>query len=82
MSDQFKTKRQILPYEIKPTIVGEKVTIKNTRGQILTVSRDEIFRQLMRDDLDPHRRKMYEAARDALLAVDNMPSPFRGLHHA
>jgi len=66
MFDPQKTIRQKLPYQIKPCIVGEKVQITNTRGQMLIVSRDEITRMLLRDDLDPHRRKMYEAARDVL----------------
>ena len=66
MFDPTKTIKQKLPYQIKPCIVGEKVQITNTRGQTLIVSRDEITRQLLRDDLDPHRRKMYEAARDVL----------------
>ena len=67
MSDPQKTIRQKMPYQIKPCIVGEKVIITNTRGQTLTVSRDEITRMLLRDDLDPHRRKMYEAAYDVLV---------------
>jgi len=34
------------------------------------VSHDEITRQLSRNDLDPHRRKMYEAAQEALRKVN------------
>jgi len=66
MFDPQKTIRQKMPYQIKPCIVGKKVIITNTRGQTLTVSRDEITKILNRDDLDPHRRKMYEAAKEVL----------------
>ena len=66
MFDQNKTLRSQLPYHFKPCIVGDKIEIVNTRGQTLIVSRDEITRQLNRADLDTHRRRMYEAARDEL----------------
>lgn len=61
----YETIKQKLPYQMHVTLF-DKVTITNTRGQVLVVSRDQITRQLSRDDLDVHRRKMYEAARDLL----------------
>jgi CBS-domain-containing membrane protein len=65
MYDPQTTIKQKLPYDIKVTLF-DKVQITNTRGQVLVVSRDEITRILNRDDLDAHRRKMYEAAKEAL----------------
>lgn len=72
MFDPNKTIRNQLPYHFEPTIVGDKIKIVNTRGQTLIVSRDEITRQLNRDDLDTHRRRMYEAARDALRKTNRL----------
>ena len=63
------TRKQILPYEFSLIIHPEReprIRIINTRGQTLVVGRAEIERQLGREDLDPHRRRMYEAALDAL----------------
>ena len=62
------TRRQILPYEFEVLLggVGEKIRITNTKGESMVVSRDDITRQLLREDLDTHRRRMYEAARDEL----------------
>ena len=56
-----KTIRKALPYDFQ-LLVNGKVCISNTRGQRLNVTRSQVERQLERDDLDPHRRKMYEAA--------------------
>lgn len=56
----LKTVRHILPYEIWLMLNG-KACIKNTRGQILCVTRGEVEKILQRDDLDAHRRRMYEA---------------------
>jgi len=55
------TVKRILPYSIQRTPNG-KVWIKNTRGQVLIVDKNQIVRQLERKDLDVHRRRMYEAA--------------------
>lgn len=55
-----QTKKQILPYQFVHLIDG-RVTIHNTNGQRLTVTREQVERQLQRDDLDVHRRRMYEA---------------------
>jgi hypothetical protein len=63
------TKKQILPYEfslLKKPNQPTRVQIKNTRGQIIAVTESEILRQLERQDLDPHRRRMYEAALQTL----------------
>ena len=56
-----KTIRKALPYDFQLLLNG-KVCISNTRGQRLNVTRSQVERQLERDDLDAHRRKMYEAA--------------------
>lgn len=66
MSNPFQTVKQVLPYKFVPQIAGDKIAIHNMRGQTLVVSRDEITRQLMREDLDPHRRRMYERAKEVL----------------
>ncbi len=55
------TKKRILPYEFQLLLNG-KICILKTNGQQLIVSRGEVEHILQRDDLDPHRRKMYEAA--------------------
>lgn len=60
-TDPLQTKRQILPYEFIPLPNG-KVCILKTNGQRLNVTQAEVQHILKRDDLDPHRRKMYEAA--------------------
>lgn len=59
------TKKRIQPYDFK--VDGETVTITNTRNQTLRVTRTQIVNQLQRDDLDAHRRVMYEGA---LVAMD------------
>jgi len=55
------TKRHIQPYKYQRLMNG-KICICKTNGQMLIVSRDEVQHILRRDDLDPHRRNMYEAA--------------------
>lgn len=57
----IQTQKQILPYEFIPLPNG-KVCILKTNGQRLNVTRAEVEHQLQRDDLDAHRRRMYEAA--------------------
>ena len=56
-----RTRKQILPYDFQ-LLVNGKVAIKKTNGQRLDVTRSQVEFQLQRDDLDAHRRKMYEAA--------------------
>jgi hypothetical protein len=61
-TDLTQTRRQILPYDFQLLLNG-KVAIKKTNGQSpLIVTRSQVENMLQRDDLDPHRRKMYEAA--------------------
>ena len=60
-TDPHKTVRRALPYRIQKLING-KAAITNLKGQTLIVSRGEIENQLQREDLDVHRRRMYEAA--------------------
>lgn len=55
------TVRQVLPYNFRFLLTG-KMVIENTRGQSLIVSKGEVQRILQHDDLDVHRRRMYEAA--------------------
>jgi hypothetical protein len=69
MLDQFKTKRQISPYRFTVDLFGKHVYIENTSGEHLILDRDDITRALNNTDLDPHRRKMYEQARDVLRAA-------------
>lgn len=55
------TKRQVLPYNFRFLLNG-KLVIENTRGQTLIVTQDQVQRVLQCEDLDVHRRRMYEAA--------------------
>ena len=55
------TVRQILPYRFQLCLSG-KLAITNLRDQTLLVSPSEVMNILQRDDLDVHRRRMYEAA--------------------
>lgn len=57
-----KTVRQVLPYKFQLLMNG-KMAIKKTSGQCLIVSLGEVDAILQREDLDVHRRKMYEAAK-------------------
>jgi hypothetical protein len=57
-----QTIRNQLPYRFESLPQPGKIKIVNVREQILIVTRDEIERQLEREDLDVHRRRMYEAA--------------------
>jgi hypothetical protein len=61
-SDPNKTIRHTLPYSFRMRPDGTKLAITNLRGQVLMVSRAEVSNILAKDDLDPHRRRMYEAA--------------------
>lgn len=60
-TDPHQTKRQVLPYEFRMGING-RLTIVNTRGQVLTVTHMQVVNILQDPELDVHRRKMYEAA--------------------
>ena len=60
-TNQFTTVRQVLPYSFQ-LLPNGKLAIKKTTGQSLIVSRVEVVNILAKDDLDVHRRKMYEAA--------------------
>lgn len=63
MSDQIDpnktTVKQVLPYCMRLTLNGVLV-IENTRGERLELTRVDVANTLRRDDLDVHRRKMYE----------------------
>jgi hypothetical protein len=59
--DPYQTVRQALPYQFTYLMTG-KIQIRNLRGQILLVTRAEVERILEREDLDVHRRRMYEEA--------------------
>lgn len=62
-NDSQKTVRQVLPYGFRMGING-RLTITNTRGQVLTVTHTQVANILQDPELDVHRRKMYEAALD------------------
>jgi len=64
-TDPNQTVRRILPYKFQILLNG-KVVIHKLNGQFLLVSRGEIENILMCDDLDVHRRRMYEAALEVL----------------
>ena len=57
----IQTQKQILPYDFQLLLNG-KVAIKKTTGQILIVTRSQVEHILLDPELDPHRRKMYQAA--------------------
>ncbi len=61
--DSNKTKQQILPYSFRMTATG-KLCITNTRGQILVVTYGQVVNTLQDPELDVHRRRMYEAAKE------------------
>jgi hypothetical protein len=56
-----KTKTNQLPYRFQ-LLPNGKVAITNVRSQVLMVSQAEVLNMLAREDLDVHRRRMYEAA--------------------
>jgi hypothetical protein len=62
-TDLKETVRQVLPYKFRILPTG-KIMILKTTGQNLIVSRGEVDHILQRQDLDVHRRRMYEAALD------------------
>jgi hypothetical protein len=62
-TDPYKTIRQVLPYEFR-LLATDKLAIHKTNGQApLVVTRAQVEHILTRDDLDVHRRRMYEAAK-------------------
>ena len=56
-----KTKRQVLPYRFQVLLNG-KMAITKSNSQMLIVTREQVEHMLSLEDLDVHRRKMYEAA--------------------
>jgi hypothetical protein len=65
-----KTMPQILPYRFQIMPNG-KMAITNIRSQVLMVTQTEVANILRRDDLDAHRRKMYEKALEVFHASAN-----------
>lgn len=61
-----QTVRRTLPYQFT-YLVGRMLQIRNLAGEILLVSHAEVNQILQRDDLDVHRRRMYEAALEELV---------------
>lgn len=59
--DPNKTLHRALPYTFH-VVAGGKMWITNVRGQTLIVTRTQVVSMLEREDLDVHRRRMYEAA--------------------
>lgn len=57
------TVKHALPYDLQLCQNGS-VAITNTGGRTIYVTYAEVMGKLGQDDLDPHRRRMYEAARD------------------
>lgn len=57
------TVKHTLPYDLQLCPNGS-VAITNTSGKTVYVTYAEVMGMLGRSDLDPHRRRMYEAARD------------------
>jgi len=55
------TTRHILPYRVQLCPNG-KVAITNTSNVTMYLTREDVSRQLAREDLDVHRRLMYEEA--------------------
>ena len=68
--DPHKTVRQVMPYDFQ-LLPNGKMAIKKTNGQTLIVSRAEVANILRRDDLDVHRRKMYEAGLEEFKKSDS-----------
>ena len=60
-TNQFTTVRQVLPYSFQ-LLPNGKLAIKKTNGHSLIVSRVEVVNILAKDNLDVHRRRMYETA--------------------
>ena len=60
-TDPHQTVRQVLPYQFRMGVDG-RLTITNTRGQVLIVTYTQVANILLDPELDVHRRKMYEAA--------------------
>ena len=56
-----KTIRQVLPYHFQLTHNGKMAITTTKNDHVLVVSRGQVEGILLRDDLDVHRRKMYEA---------------------
>lgn len=61
--DTCTTVKNALPYDLQLCPNGD-VAITNTVGKTRYVAHAEVMNTLARADLDPHRRRLYEAARD------------------
>lgn len=57
------TVKHALPYGLKLCQNGS-VAITNTGGRTIYRTYAQVMGMLAREDLDPHRRRLYEAARD------------------
>lgn len=57
------TVKHSLPYDLQLCPNGS-VAITNTGGKTIFVTYSEVMGMLGRDDLDPHRRRLYTAALD------------------
>lgn len=57
------TVKHALPYDLQLCPNGS-VAITNTVGRTIYRTYAQVMGMLDRDDLDPHRRRLYEAARD------------------
>lgn len=68
-SDPNQTVRRVLPYGFRMRSDG-KLVIINTHSQVLVVTHSEVANILKRDDLDVHRRRMYEAALEEFKKTD------------
>lgn len=55
------TVKHALPYDLQLCPNG-KVAITNTRKITIYVTKAEVLNTLAREDLDPHRRRLYTAA--------------------
>ncbi len=61
--DPARTIRKALPYQFDILPNGKmKISTTLAQGHTLIVSRGDVDHILLRDDLDAHRRRMYEAA--------------------
>ena len=71
----LKTLKSKLPYKFEPDVLAKRVHIQNTKGQTLSLTLEEVARQLSRDDLDVHRRRIYEEAQRVLTQAKAKAQP-------
>lgn len=62
MTLQKTTVKQVLPYQFSLSFNGQRVVIRNTRDEVISLTKSQIQTILLNPDLDVHRRKMYEEA--------------------